>query len=250
MDYCCLNVVEIEEESTEGFTNPNIDGEGHFVNEVWDKGLSHIAETMHVGLVVAAGNESETLINIEDKMALDMIVSSSRILFWSNQFDKGNRYYSGLSVTGWAIAGIANAASMASAKKRSKGKVLVGHIRYEWLFDITYIKQGVLALPQIILTYTDDDGYVWYLHFAFKKGIDSESVARFIAQKAAWYKLKMHIDMPSESERVLYEISRGNIAAEVEPAYKNAMLISFPSGTILPAPLGEESRPLPEELGA
>jgi hypothetical protein len=61
-----------------------------------------------------------------------IFVTDRRIAFTSLSFDKGNTYV-GIGGVGLAIALGSTLVSQQNAKRRRKGKVLLSHIRYEWL---------------------------------------------------------------------------------------------------------------------
>lgn len=65
------------------------------------------------------------------------ILTDRRLAFLTTDFDKGGGWV-GFGVVGFAVAASANAVSKQRAARRSGGKVLIGHVRHEWLSRMTF----------------------------------------------------------------------------------------------------------------
>jgi hypothetical protein len=71
---------------------------------------------------------------------MSIYLIDSRIAFYCTNFDNFDRGggWLGFGLRGFTVAGIANAVGKAKARRRFAGKVMVSHIRYEWLNSVGF----------------------------------------------------------------------------------------------------------------
>jgi hypothetical protein len=93
------------------------------------KGLSQVA---------SKGSKSWTL-----PFSTTVVLTDRRLAFMTLDFDKGGGW-TGFGLAGAAVAEGANAVSKHRAEKRSAGKVLIGHLRHEWVTDLGFRHQKKL----------------------------------------------------------------------------------------------------------
>jgi len=76
-----------------------------------------------------------------------VIVTNQRLVVVAKKFDSGGGWESGSLLA----AGVLNAASKIRAKMRSRGKALVGQVRWPWLLSMRYReKAGLVSLDSVI----------------------------------------------------------------------------------------------------
>ena len=84
-----------------------------------------------------------------------MFVTDSRVALACEMYDKGGGWV-GFGAGGLLVAVTANAVSKARAASRSRGKVLVGHVRYPWLKSVGASTQSGFGTSEAIrLEYSD-----------------------------------------------------------------------------------------------
>jgi hypothetical protein len=74
---------------------------------------------------------------------MGIVVTDRRLIFLTTEFDKGGGYsgWGGLALV--AATGL-NAISKHQARKRSRGKVAIGHVRHEWARELSTRRRKVL----------------------------------------------------------------------------------------------------------
>jgi hypothetical protein len=188
MQYMCLKVVESGKEPG-SFQEPGVDDSGMIIWEPQDGNATVAAVTKGMTLTsFSSGIEHEEL--KDDEIEVSIYSTDSRIAFLCKKYDRGGGW-SGGGLIGLTVAATANAVSKARAKKRSAGKVMVGHIRYEWLIKVGFMHKTFWSPNSISLMYADTSNIVWRLDLKLPKRSNPEAIANFIAQKAAQYKLGM-----------------------------------------------------------
>ncbi len=119
------------------------------------------------------------------------------------------------------IAITANAVSKARAASRSRGKVLVGHIRYPWLKAVgASSKTGFASAEAIRLEYTErisGASVRKVLELALPKNIDATLVAEEIARRAATFRLAHYPDLKPDAQGRFASLSQGPPKLQPEP---------------------------------
>jgi hypothetical protein len=87
-----------------------------------------------VRVIALAGVQAQATARFSG-ISASVIVTDSRVAIACSRYDKGGGW-SGSGAGGLAIALTANAVSKSRARRRSRGRMLVGHVRYEWLRQI------------------------------------------------------------------------------------------------------------------
>jgi hypothetical protein len=127
VDYNVMSIQRYGVRSNPDFY-PQIDKEGNFLLE---KGEGSIASAKFSNIKVTRNGFTE----FESEHALDgkLYITDCRIVLMSEDYQSGGAIWVG----GLAGAVIATVASSALAKKRTEGTVLAGHLRYEWLENVS-----------------------------------------------------------------------------------------------------------------
>ena len=88
-----------------------------------------------VNVLVLSGNKLVEQTKAPSSLKWTVLVTDCRVVTYCEKFDKGGGWV-GWGSVGVAVAVTANAVSKARAAHRRKGKVLVGHMRYQWIKDV------------------------------------------------------------------------------------------------------------------
>lgn len=214
------------------------DDEGNLVSEKHDHGLSNVLTATAITVKKCANGVNDYVQTMHGTdIKIDVYVTDSRVAILCKKYDKGGGWTGGLT----ALA--LNAGSKILAAHRRKGKVLIGHIRYEWLCDIAYqAKISWLTSDCLRIFYKDAEKNQWCLELTFKKGTDSAFIANDILRRASKYRLEM-TDEKGEKETAFfakYSTGSGKIPLTDDPKNKLS-IIAFPNSYF--APKGEDKRP-------
>lgn len=128
---------------------PQIDSEGNFVPEPGDNSAS---STDFVGLIIK--HNEQTIFESEHGLDGKLYLTDSRIVLMCDDYESGNVLWIGNPV----ITAIAGVASSVAAKSRTAGKVLTGHIRFEWIESIVPTSEKLIFSlndESIVINYRD-----------------------------------------------------------------------------------------------
>jgi hypothetical protein len=247
MKYICVYSIEIRD-SFADFTYAGVNSSGGLVEEPWDHGLQEVGMTKSIWITSQEDDYGE-LDELHDDIAASVFVTDSRVAFYSENYDTGGSFLkSGGDAIGLILVGI----SKARAKKRSEGKVMVGHIRYEWLEQVAFHSKASWADDDsLILHYTDSDGLKWEALFSFPKETNIRQIANLILQKAAKYKLAMSDEKSAKERELLSTYTQGREIEEStwdgsslsDKIARAALISESEKMAVFPAPEGEAYRP-------
>lgn len=142
-----------------------------------------------------AGNRPQQTAKFAD-ISATATVTDRRVAVACTKYDKGGGW-SGFGVGGLAVAATANAVSKARAARRRKGKMLVGHVRYDWLGVIeAKDRSGVFTKNGIQLLFGDpaEGSGLLVLDLTLDKHASATTIAADIARRAAAYKATHNAD--------------------------------------------------------
>ncbi len=215
------------------------DANGNTVEDPLDHGLSHkfIANTIGVEMKKAGESTFKEILS-DINVEIEMTITDCRVIYRCDKYDKGSRWRGG------ATALAMNAISKAAANKRSAGKLLLGHIRYEWISAITYIhkpKTGFLdlSITQACIYYTDKEKNTYLVQTIFNGDVDTTFIANDILHRTSKYRLAMGGESSERDISFFEKYSNENIT--VNPNKKEKSSILLPS--YYPAPFGQKYRP-------
>jgi hypothetical protein len=140
----------------------------------------------------------------------DVLITDCRVVVNCRNWDAGGGAFGmGLGAT---LAGIENVISKAKARKRRRGKMCLGHIRYEWLMGVGYEpKTKWTSTPTIRFVVWDGNGpetwRILYLNIVVSKALDPRALATEIVQRSARYWLSWADESAGvdEDRRQLFE---------------------------------------------
>jgi hypothetical protein len=121
-------------------------------------------------------------------------VSDCRVALSCEKFTKGSTWVGG--GVGAAVALTATAVSAARARSRRQGKIMVGHLRYEWVSRI-----GASPGKHLTLEYVSN-GVTKDMRMQVHGGI-SVMMAQDIARRVAALRLKENLDLSVEQRAAL-----------------------------------------------
>lgn len=223
----------------EPFAYPITDEQSSIIEELWDHGLQNVLTSNMFAVSKKNQYQNQWQFQMSNEMQTSFYVTDSRVAFLCEHFDNGNSY------TGQGAL-IAEAISRAKAHKRTKGKVFLGQIRYEWLRTIGYKRKVSYGTKDIVsLRYIDTDKNSFALDFFFKKGTDTEFIANDILRRACIYRLAMTDNEEKEKQEgsvaFFEKYSTGGKITPTDNPKEDFSLISIPFSYY--APGGKKFRP-------
>lgn len=235
MSYTAVVSREIGD-TTKGFEWAAVDADGNIVEEVWDGGLgdTFIANKIRILEPNKWGNLTPT--TMVDKISMNVYITDSRVIMRCDKYDRGDSsWYGGLS----ALA--MNAIERGIGAVRSRGKTLIGHVRYEWLKAVYYsVKTGWLSDNIIRLCYFDNEQKENIVELTFRKDADPAAMANRIFHKAIAYRCAMTDEKEDDSVKFFNDYSNNDLPVSNDS--KEMSGIEFPISVL--APMGSEYRPL------
>lgn len=137
------------------------------------------AHSLHVTL--ETGGTTATAYRLAQH-SVRLLVTDDRVAVFCRDYDKGG----GWTGTGLGVlfAGLFNSVSRTAANVRSAGKVLAGHVRYQWLVEAGGSANG----RELLLRVRDGDTTVT-MRLMIAKPHDANEVARDIIMRAAKHHL-------------------------------------------------------------
>jgi hypothetical protein len=136
--------------------------------------------------VALAGGQARAIARFSG-ISASVIVTDSRVAIACSRYDKGGGW-SGFGAAGLTIALAANAVSKSRARRRSRGRMLVGHVRYEWLRQIDATdRYGWRSSNGLSLSLDDPTGAggLVRLELVLGKQDAGTAVAESVARRAA-----------------------------------------------------------------
>lgn len=215
------------------------DSNGNTIEDKFDHGMSHSAIANGIIVYRKGQNDARFVETLRDtEVEVTMTVTDCRIIYRCDHYDKGGKWSGGLS----AVA--LNAIERARANKRSAGKVLLGHIRYEWISEISYLskyKNGFLDSDafEVNIVYKNSNKTTYIVKTLFNKGMDTGFIANEILHAASKYRLAMQDEKGDREVEFFNKYSEENIPKKSDP--KETSFIKFPNHYF--APRGEQNRP-------
>lgn len=169
--------------------------------------------------VSAVGAQLKTLVQLRD-VKIDMYVTDGRLAIACEKYDKGGGWV-GFGGTGAVVALTANAVSKIRAAARSRGKVLVGHIRYPWVRAVgASSRSGLLSSEAVRVEFAEKQSGATVrkiIELTLPKNIDATLVAQEITRRAAAFRLAHYSDLDQEEAAKFAELSQQPPRLEPQP---------------------------------
>jgi hypothetical protein len=158
------------------------------------------------------------------KISATLYITEARVAVACEKYDKGGGW-TGFSAGAMATAMAINAVSKARASRRRKGKMLMGHVRYEWLHQVGFSPKRFGVDEQLRLMVTDGSNRTLTLDLHLPKNIDSGLLAQDIVQRAARFRLN-HTKIKPENVDKMKDLE---LAGRIPPAEKNFAMYVLPT---------------------
>jgi hypothetical protein len=147
-----------------------------------------------VSVSVAGG---EPLLRADDIRA-QVYVSDGRVAIACTRYDRGGGWIGG------PIALVLNVVSRIRASRRSRGRMLVGHVRYPWLRGVYARNRSGLWGPELLRLFVVGEGVELQLDVRIARGESATDVATDIIRRAARLRLD-HDEDATPSQRAELE---------------------------------------------
>lgn len=124
------------------------------------------------------------------KVKIDLFVTDARFALACSKYDKGGGWNFWGGGGALALDAAFNTVSKARAKLRSRGKMLVGQVRYPWIQRVgSSPKTGWASVEKLVLESSAGRNAAMRITLTLPKTIDSGRVACEITRRAARYRL-------------------------------------------------------------
>ena len=123
------------------------------------------------------------------QVRIDLFVTDARFALACSKYDKGGGWAPWGGLAAGAVAVTANAVSKTRAKLRSRGKMLVGQVRYPWIHRVGSSPKTGWGSEEKLIFETSAKGGSTTLTLTLPKNTDAAKVAAEITQRAARYRL-------------------------------------------------------------
>ena len=118
------------------------------------------------------------------KIKIDLFLTDARFVLACSKYDKGGGW-----VGGAGVMIVANSVSKARAAMRSRGKMLVGQVRYPWIQKVGFSPKTGWASEEKLIFHETTKGGATALTLTLPKNIDSSLIAAEVARRLARYRL-------------------------------------------------------------
>ncbi|MFT9116323.1 MAG: zinc ribbon domain-containing protein [Sporolactobacillus sp.] len=223
------------------FTYAVTDSSGNLIEERWDHGLSNVITATAIRVSRKAPDKQKFERVMEaSKLDIDLYVTDSRVALSCKKYKKGGGWY-GTGIGGMVAALAIDAGSKIIAAATSKGKILLGQIRYEWIYFLGYShRTGMSGHNAVQICYRDSQKNIWLIVLLLKNNADAAFLTNDILHRASKYRLEMTNEKSPEALEFFNKYSAGSeITPNADP--KGSSVITFPHYYF--APNGEDKRP-------
>lgn len=192
------------------------DNDGNIIEDDLDNGLEHkvVGKEIKISFIKNEGGNIKEVLDLKD-VEIEMIVTDCRVIFRCDKFVKGDRWIGGIS------ASILNGIERVTEHYKNKGKILAGHIRYDWLGHIAYILKKKNSLfdnsyNKIKICFIDYLKNTVCFEVYFDMNINTEFIANEILHKTCKYRLMMQDEKKEEFTEFLKNFSENKIIENID----------------------------------
>ncbi len=154
-------------------------------------------------------------------------ITDCRVTMVCEKFTKGSTWIGG--GLGAAVAVGAMAVSAAKARRRRGGKVMIGHLRYEWLSRVGASLPNSFGMNAYVILEYRDGPTAKAVHINCN-GIEPATVAQDITRRAAAHRLAQPPELSSEERGVLESLRQ---AEPLRPAAKERAFYELPGSVVI-----------------
>jgi hypothetical protein len=189
MTYCLLTI-RSEEDQASNYLYPELGEGSNTVRMLAEDGErpGHCDATNVVVVAKPKDAVPQRLATISNVTA-GILVSDCRVAVACSNYVKGNVWL-GFGAIGAAVAGAAMTVSAIRAARQRRGKMLVGHIRYEWLAWVqARDRNGAFDVSTLGFLFANPQGQdALVVQITLKNSVAATAVADDIVKRAARYK--------------------------------------------------------------
>ena len=201
---------------------------GKLISDVFDHGINHQCVTQSITIQRRRKTDQafSSILKLEN-ISARFIYTDCRVVYRCDEYDLGPTWSRS------PMSGVMNYKEERKAHKRMAGKILLGHVRYEWIKEIAYIERALRVV------YRDMEDTTYFIEAAFDQAVDTSVLANDMLHRACRYLLAL-TDQKDAEEMAFYT----RFSEEVIPPTpgKELSRIIFPTSYM--APFGKEYRPL------
>ncbi len=205
-------------DSSKPYAYAGTDENGNLIEDPLDHGLNHRVTAKRIDFYRKRPSDEKYLLTASLKdIEVEMTVTDCRVIYRCDDYDKGDGKWSG-GLTAVAL----NAYEKSKGRKRSAGKTLLGHIRYEWIREILYTEyrsQRLLEsdLYELGLIYMDKQKNLYIVEVSFGRGMETSFLANEILHKTCRYRLNMQDEKDETEQAFLSKYLTGSISQNSDP---------------------------------
>ena len=218
MPYTILTIVEGDE--GDGLLYPRLADDDSVLREEGDGRRADRFRGTNLTARLLLGPDRFKNLAESRKVKADVIVTMSRVAVSCAKFDKGGGWVPLGGIASGVVALGLNAGSKLRAAKRSRNKVLVGHVRYPWLAYVGRWSNAVLRAQTlrlgVVVSLPNNGSGSLLLDIGLPMSVNIDALALSIAQQAAFYHLH-YSPLPDEARRVMLALTTTPPPMQVDP---------------------------------
>lgn len=181
------------------------------------------------------------------KVKIALFITDARFALACSKYDKGGGWnFWGGGGGALALDVAFNAVSKARAKLRSRGKMLVGQVRYPWIQRVgSSRKTGWASVEKLVLESSAGKNAAMRITLTLPKNIDSGRVACEIARRAARYRLASE-ELAPDVRAALEQLAAAETDGSIAPDSTGVRFFNFPAAKTVSE---ESARLAPSRVG-
>lgn len=218
----------------EPFVYPSVGVKGELILEAHDEEiqLGFNANSVEI-LSYNSDLESFRRESLYNNLEWRISITKARIVFHCIKPGKVNVRYTNL---------LSSAIDKAVAVATTSGRVLSGHLRYEWIIKLGYMNTQTNKSDEIIIFYQDKSKMMYQVILTgIQSNLDPLNIAAILTANIANYRIHMNDDKTVNEVKQLEQMLDPNFKFPLSTHVKKHGTISFPNPYY--APLGKSKRP-------
>lgn len=139
----------------------------------------------------------------DQRVSIDVLITDARVAIACSRYDKGDGWFFFGGGSAMALEALFTGVSKARAAVRSRGKMLVGQVRYPWIQRVGGSSNTVRTRDEeLILETSAGTGGAMRTTLTLSKGLRAEEAVSEIVRRAARYRLASE-DLAADASRWL-----------------------------------------------
>lgn len=165
----------------------------------------------HLRVLTAGPTGLVEALTVPSELDFTILVTDVRLIAYCLKYERGSTWFG--TGAGAFVAVAAMAISAAAAARRRKGKVLVGHVRYQWVSGLLAKEHtGWLEPPKIRIDINRPDalgGAPFLVELTLHKKVDALGIAADVARRVALYRIGFDDAMDAAERRAFDDLAGG-----------------------------------------